>query len=50
MNLMSSALQVYVAKVEIVDRIERARPYHGSADLVPTRRTRPRRVPWLGHA
>jgi hypothetical protein len=50
MNLMSTDLQVYVAKVEIVNRIERARSYNGSANHVPSRRSRPRRVPWRGHA
>jgi len=50
MNVISTDLQVYVAKVEIVDRIEQARSYNGTANLVRSRRTRPRRVPWRGHA
>lgn len=50
MNLMSAETQMYVAKYEIADRIERARSYHGNDNLVRTRRTGSRRVPWRGHA
>lgn len=50
MNLMSAEMQVYVAKFEIADRIERGRSYHGNANLVRTRRTGSRRVPWRSHA
>ena len=49
MNLISAEIQRYVAKYEIVDRIERARPYHGNAHPVRTRQG-PRRTPWRSHA
>jgi hypothetical protein len=50
MNLISAEMQVYVAEFEIVERIERARSYHGNARPVRTRRTRRPRVPWRAYA
>lgn len=46
MNLMSAEMQVYLAKFEMDERLDRARSYHANANIVRTKRTRFRRVRW----